>query len=765
MNPATTQPLIVADAAVTGGLPSWLQVRASADAVELLIIGQIGKSWWDESGVDEKAFRDQLALIPVGTRVTVGINSQGGNVQAGLGIYNALVARRAKGRVVTRCDGYAASIASVILCAGDEVICPETGAVMIHDPWTTAQGNADEMERARQMLEANAGVMVAAYAQRSGKSAAEIRKAMKAETWFTGQTAKDWGLVDEVTSGDADLETIAAAFDASRHPHAPRHVVEVWNSAGRRPDANDSNTNPMNRTLILALLAKHGVKLAGDANDAAILAALTKLVDDGKVDAAERDRLTNAPPANTPAPPAQPAPAAVATPPAQPAPQAAGPVAPPQPDTALAARIAALEAENQRMRQADITRQIDGAISEGRIPALQRDRWIQLASTDASVIQLVTSMPPNLPGVAPVAEIEVTSTSINDLVGHFGRLCNEASASFLRGNSVSPGVLAANANQAGRFYDRHRSRLLEVLGAVTVPANLQRNVILQEVMTALARKLLPLTAFSTVFRDVPLEGTNVVTVPYFPLVTDASTDFNSANGYVMGDSTQQEKPVTINKRKYQPISVFSSELSRQPAINLGQIAVQKADKLGYDVFLDVLSVVTAANYGAASFTGAANTFDSADIADLKGVADTANWPDIGRSLIVKSAYDVNLLKDTGVKAAYAFGSAEPIRVGTVPSIFGFRYFVAENIPANAQNLVGFISMPSAILFASAPIVPDAEVRGQLGAYQIVTHPETGVTMEYRRWGNADFDQRREVIEVNYGFAVGEAAALKRAVSA
>lgn len=751
-----SNPIILADASAVGGLPSWLQVRAQdSGPTELLIIGQIGASWWDSGGVDEKAFRDQLAAIPESTEVIVGINSKGGSVQAGLGIYNALRAR--KGKVTTRNDGYAASIASLILCAGSRVVCPNTAAVMIHDPWTMFEGNSDDLDRAKRMLEANAAMMVAAYAERTGKKPEEIRAAMKAETWFTGEQAKEWGLVDEVTSEPADLKTLASAFEPSRHPNAPAYLHQVWNSSGRRPAGNESE-DIMNRSGILALLKKHGITIAADANEASILAALTTLVDQGKVSAAERDKLTTKPEGTGEAQAAANAPAS-GTQGAAPVPAAAGP------DPIVMARLSALEVENARLRRLDIERQVDALVVECRIPADQREAWLAQAMTNPAVLEMGRNLPARPPGAAPVAEIEVTQASVSDVARHLGRLSTEATASMLRGNSVDPRVIASNSMAAGNFFARNRARLLEVLGAVTIPADLQRNVILQEIVTAFARRVLPLRAYSTVFRDVPLDGTNIVSVPYFPLVTAASTDWNASNGYVMADGTQQAKTVTVNKRKYQPLSVGSSEIARQPALNLGRLAMSNADKLGYDVFSDVLSVVVSATYGAASFTGAASTFDSSDIADLKGVADVANWPDMGRALIIKSAYDVNVLKDSGVKAAYAFGSAEPIRLGRVPSILGFDYFVCENIPANGQNLVGMISVPSGILFASSPILPADEVRGHLASYQVITHPETGVTLEYRRWGNADFDQRREVIECNYGYAAGETAAIKRLVSA
>lgn len=727
-------------------IPSRLEVRADADTskpVEVYIIGTIGRGIYDDVGADEAQFIAQLDAIPKERKVIVGINSSGGSVRAGLGIYHAL---KRRGNVTTRNDGYAASIASVILCAGSPAICPATSAVMIHEPWTIVAGNSDDLEKAQRELEANASLLVNVYRERTGKSEADIRAAMKAETWFNGDEAKAWGIADGVTPDDPDLETVASAFDPSDHPNAPKRLHEIWNSSGRRPAANDNaKDDTMNKTAILALLKKHGITVAADANDEAILAALNRLVTENKVEAAQRDALVN------PAPiPHQPAPA-----------QAAAPAV----DPVLAGRIAALEAENSRMRRIEIERQVDAAISECRVPASQRDSWVRRAAADPTVLADLQGLPQRLPGVEPVADIEVASASLADIGSHFNRLLTGASASMLRGNTSDIPAIGRDSVAAAAFFQRNRTRLLEAVNAVTVPSDLKRNVILQEVMTAFARIIMPLQSFSTVFQNVPLDGTDIISVPYFPLVSAASTDWVAGTGYVMGDGTQQAKNVTVNKRKYQPLSVSSSELARQPAIRLGNLLAANAEKLGYDVWTDILSVVTLANFGAASFTGLGSTFDSADIADLKGVADVANWTPSGRAIVVKSGYDVNLLKDTGVKAAYAFGSAEPLRLGVVPSIFGFAYYVAENIPANAQNLVGFISKPSAILVASSPVTPAEDVRSQLAAYQVITHPELGVSLEYRRWGNPDLDQRREVIEFNYGFGVGEAAALKRMVSA
>jgi hypothetical protein len=76
-----------------------------------------------------------------------------------------------------------------------------------------------------------------------------------------------------------------------------------------------------------------------------------------------------------------------------------------------------------------------------------------------------------------------------------------------------------------------------------------------------------------------------------------------------------------------------------------------------------------------------------------------------------------------------------------------------------------VALPEALLVAFSPVQPAPAVRSHLTAYETVTDPETGLTIEYRSWGDPDTDTEKSVMEVNYGFAKGHEAALKRIVSA
>jgi len=180
----------------------------SAERAEILIYGDIGDSW-DGPGITARALADELKRVSA-TALDVRINSYGGDVFEGLAIYSQLVASQKT--VTVYVDGIAASAASVIAMAGDVIRVAEAGFLMIHDAWTVAMGNADDLRAVADRVDATSGQIATVYAARAKKSATEVRDLMRAETWFSGVEAVDAGLADEVVANKA----IAAQFDPRR---------------------------------------------------------------------------------------------------------------------------------------------------------------------------------------------------------------------------------------------------------------------------------------------------------------------------------------------------------------------------------------------------------------------------------------------------------------------------------------------------------------------------------------------------------------------
>lgn len=293
---------------------------------------------------------------------------------------------------------------------------------------------------------------------------------------------------------------------------------------------------------------------------------------------------------------------------------------------------------------------------------------------------------------------------------------------------------------------------------------LKRDTFLFSAMEAFRINLIALTVFSIKIAQATLEGTNKIVVPYHPLHGTASKDFVQADGYVFDDNGAIDaRELTINKRKYQALSTTSTQANRQPNDDPAALGRQKGAKLARDVMADIMSMITTANFGAEVLDTDPSAFTKEDVIDLKTVADQAEWPEglDMRSLVVGSAYGNNILKDAVILDQSSYGSLEPIRNGRVRELAGFSAMTTESIPANAENLIGFICHPSAALVGFAPIVPERRVMNKLDTYDQFTDDETGLVLEYREWGDPDFDTGKETLEVNYGYGLGEAAALKR----
>ena len=173
------------------------QAADAAGDAEILLYDYIGYDWWTDSGITAMAFRDQLQSLGDVKRLTVRINSPGGEVWDGMSIYNLLSQYQAETTVVI--DGIAASVASLIAMAGDKVQAAEVSQMMIHDAWSIVMGNEQDMRDMAEILAKIDQQIADTYALRSGtKTAAEFREIMNKDTYLTPHEALEWGLVDEV---------------------------------------------------------------------------------------------------------------------------------------------------------------------------------------------------------------------------------------------------------------------------------------------------------------------------------------------------------------------------------------------------------------------------------------------------------------------------------------------------------------------------------------------------------------------------------------
>jgi ATP-dependent Clp protease, protease subunit len=186
------------------------EFKARGTSGEIWLYDQVGESFWGE-GISAKQFQKELTAMGKVNTINLHINSPGGDVFDGLAIYNQLKSHPA--RVVVDVDGLAASIASVIAMAGDEIRMASNAMMMIHNPHGMAVGDSTEMQRVAALLGQVKGSLASTYAARTGQKAAQLDAWMDDETWMSAETAVQYGFADVITSA----QTVSASFNLLNH--------------------------------------------------------------------------------------------------------------------------------------------------------------------------------------------------------------------------------------------------------------------------------------------------------------------------------------------------------------------------------------------------------------------------------------------------------------------------------------------------------------------------------------------------------------------
>lgn len=193
-------------------------INATKETAELYLYGDIG-GYFD--GITARQVLGDVSEITA-DRIQVRINSYGGDAFEGFAIYSTLRAHGA--HIETYVDGVAASTASVIAMAGHEVTMAELSMLMIHNPWTMAMGEAEELRARADLLDKTRAKIVQAYG-RTKQSREQLQDWMAAETWFTGDEAVEAGFADSV---DGQRPAVAASAN-------PRLLAQLKLPRGVRP--------------------------------------------------------------------------------------------------------------------------------------------------------------------------------------------------------------------------------------------------------------------------------------------------------------------------------------------------------------------------------------------------------------------------------------------------------------------------------------------------------------------------------------------------
>ncbi|MGN0126068.1 MAG: head maturation protease, ClpP-related [Rhodococcus sp. (in: high G+C Gram-positive bacteria)] len=362
----------------------WFRITNATDtsgAAEILIYDEIGYGGWFYEGVTANSLVRQLDAIE-SDEIRVRINSPGGDVFEGIAILNALRAHPA--RVTTIVDGLAASAASFIAMAGDEIVIARNAEIMIHDPSALCIGNASDMRDLADQLDRIGDNIASMYSDRAGGTVEHWREAMRTETWYSDEEALAAGLVDRIERFDTDeKEPVKNRFDLSVFNYAGRRAAPApaIHNSGAAPvpaSAEPVEDHPHKEDTVMVNLNEElrdrlGITDA-EITDEALLEQLDEV-------------LTR---------PDEP------TPPAPQIPEGAVVVDAAQLAELRAAAQAGLEARN-RQQEDDRNRFLDSAIAAGKFPPARREHYAAMLQADPEgARQVIDAL---APGLVPVAEL------------------------------------------------------------------------------------------------------------------------------------------------------------------------------------------------------------------------------------------------------------------------------------------------------------------------------------------------------------------------
>ena len=297
--------------------------------------------------------------------------------------------------------------------------------------------------------------------------------------------------------------------------------------------------------------------------------------------------------------------------------------------------------------------------------------------------------------------------------------------------------------------------------ANTINANLQNNIISQSALEQFTSILAPLQAFSSSFNDEASQRGKTINITTLSN-TSSATDFSGT--YTSQDTTYGTTTISLTGHKFVTWHVTDTEHSQSSAVELQRFGYQKGGDLAKAVYQDILSAVTNVNFGAAGFTGAASTFDGDDVADLRSDAINSSLPVDQCALVLSNDYYTALLKDSNLQPAANYGDADIIRDGRIPSLFGLGFLFESNaIPANGENLVGFLAHPSAMAVAMRYLAP-INSKEYIAARRLYDE-ESGMVLGYREFYEPSTGTQTAVLEAVYGYTAALSGSLIRLVSA
>ncbi len=670
---------------------------------EILVHGPIGKSFWSEDGISGKDFTNALNAIPVGTKIIVGVNSQGGAVGEGLAIYNAI--QRRSEDVTCRIDGYALSIASFFPLAASKVISPKSSIWMIHEAWMPTEGNKRQLRKEADMLETHDVTLIGAYVKKTGKPQSEIVAAMESETWLDGSKALAWGLADETTDDD-----VSGALDAldfapiaqSNFKNTPQRILACVKNKPQAATPPQSGTNPEKnkhmKEQIVALLTER--KIAFDANASAeeLLKVLAK---------AQTVTVT----ANQPATPA----AASAT------------------DNVVAELQKQIAAERKSRITAEVNRRAENRVANDKLAW-----WIENALKDeAGTLAQIDALPVNKPAGDVVGAGSVIILADTPLE----KIRNEHKTPEARHRAIGADFNSLFADACAR--DTRQGKT--VMGLNTYSGTLVTSFLMDGSLTPLQNRWAALRAFA-------LDSS---TDPYKPLATGVlknptagATTQTDATNFESGNSTVA--PISVTMHQYTQ-SFAVSNLDLNNGLRMQDLVTINTANFANKIIEVATAPITVANFTGTPLTSAPGSFGFSDAATLQGQLKKSPI----KNLILDGEYQAQLANTPG------FFQGTGVVGGSTSAwkAFGWDLIALNTDWTGAGAAVrGFACNPQAIVgITGTPLAPPNIPGGTL-SLGTFTVPDLNITVAMYSWFNTGTRTMWYSYDVMAGFALGDATA-------
>jgi ATP-dependent protease ClpP protease subunit len=684
-----------------------LEVRADGDMAELLIIGAIGKSWWDDSGITEQEVRDALKSIPSGKKITAKINSEGGSVKEGLGIYNAFKER--SGDITACITGYALSIASIFPLGAGKVVSPKSAIWMIHEAWSFAQGNKHEMRRSADMLEIHDETMVDIYCAETGKTKEEIRSAMENETWIKGSAAVEFGLADEtdeeVDESQAGYRPLHPDFITRCRNISPEILNAIQPKSGKVADnsaaleaggqpqkqtppavAVQHQENTMNKKILVALLFEHGIKdaagkdLTEQSSDTDFEVALKTL--------AKKPGMTD--------------------------------------DT----RMKAIEARQELAETRRITDKVLTYVQAGKITNAEAPIFVSAARGDeAGTFRILDEKEGSMAGGSPIgfSGIQIVgggndTDSCGPKTPMLTNIHKDHKTPKAR-HAALLGCYDSALREAGRM-DARSNRRGEVFGSNTYTGTIITNFLMDGSITDLQNMWAFLSAYSLV-KDVdpykPLatgQLKHVTVGETTQVATTAPESFEPVDG-----STVTNIQVAMNWFN-QPMRVGANDLNS--GLRMQDLMTLNLAKFANTVTEYATAPITAANFTATPVICAAAAFGYSELALLQGQLQKSPI----KNLILDGTYLARIANQPG----FFQKTGEGLDSNGGYAAYGWNgIFHASDWTGAGANIKGFACNPQAIVRATGLPLNPPDVPGGVFQTRSIELPGIGIAVAFSQW--------------------------------